>query len=841
MTTRIALQPLCLLLLTVTFCSESNAQQITEANYDQLVPIGKEVDAIYGDYVIANDKVSAVIAAPKFTRNANMTVRYVGGCLIDLAANGLQSDQLSAFYPGRTKFRYQDAEVTDSDVSMISTGGDSRPECKVTYRPLDGHAAIEITSTFTNTTKSDWTLPLEDSLRIDSGNEDVERSKNGTADLFYSHDIYWKQAYGVIAPGYKLRINATARESRLNYESTDGQPVIMKPGESFTFTRIAIVGRNLPEVRSAAAQLLNQSVAVPVELTIRNSKTQVEQLKTVADLRITLMQNGTSFGTIVTDNEGIARTSIVPGEYQLAFEYLGTQIPSPVVLSFSKDSALQQLELDLDRISAGWVQTKIVDQFGKPIPAKVEFIGNGNTPTPDWGPDSAEHFVRNLAYTANGTFEAAIPAGIYDVTISHGPEYDAVFTQLSVSSGKLAKLNAELKHSVQTPGWVSTEYHSHSSPSGDNTSSQRGRVLNLLAEQIDFAPCTEHNRVETYADDIAALGAEKFLATVSGMELTGKPLPLNHQNVFPMIHRPRTQDGGGPITDDSPESQIERLMIWDNRSRKLIQQNHPDLGWLFYDKDGDGTADKGFERSFPHMDVVEIHPIDRILDRNQFDDRKGKPFNNNRMLNWLQLLNQGFRIYGVVNTDAHYNYHGSGWIRNWVQSSTDEPTKIDSQEMVIASEEGRLIMSNGPYLEATFKADGQTAVSGQDLTAKSGTVNATVKVQCANWLDVDTVFVLVNGRQVPELVFTRENNPTAFGNDVVKFQKTLDIKLEEDSHLVVVTGHRTTKLGSVMGPSGGAQRPAAVTNPVFVDVDGNGFKPNQDTLGYPLPVKFKKQ
>lgn len=840
MRTRFAFPSLCLLLLAVTLPANLVAQQITEANYDQLVPAGKEVDAIYGDYVVSNDKMSAVIAAPKFTRHANMTVRYIGGCLIDLAVEGAESDQLSAFYPGRTKFRYRDAEVTDSGVTMISSGSDSKPECKVTYQPLDGHSAIEITSTFTNTTRSDWTLPLEDSIRIDSGSEDVERSKNGTADLFYSHDIYWKQAYAVIAPGYKIRINATARESTLNYEGKDGQPVIMKPGESFTFTRIAIVGRNLPQVRTLASKILNESVVVPIELTVRNSKTSVTQLTSIADLRITLMQNGKSFGTIVTDKNGVARTSVLSGEYQLSLEHMGIKLPSSVVLSFSEVNNLQKMELDLNQVSAGLVQATILDQSGKPIPAKVEFVGNGNTATPDWGPNSAEHFVRNLAYTANGTFETAIPAGTYDVTISHGPEYDAVFTQLKVASGKIAKLNEQLNHSVKTPGWVSTEYHSHSSPSGDNTSSQRGRVLNLLAEQIDFAPCTEHNRVETYADDIAALKAEQFMATVSGMELTGKPLPLNHQNVFPMIHRPRTQDGGGPITDDSPESQIERLSIWDDRSRKLIQQNHPDLGWLFYDKDGDGTPDSGFERSFQHMDVVEIHPIDRILERNQFDDRRGKPFNNNRMLNWLQLLNQGFRVYGVVNTDAHYNYHGSGWIRNWVQSSTDDPAQIDSDEMVVASEEGRLIMSNGPYLEATFKADGQTVVSGQDLTSESGMVEATIKVQCANWLDVDTVFVLVNGRQVPELTFTREDHPTEFGKDVVKFQKTLNIKLEEDAHLVVVTGHRTSKLGSVMGPSGGAQHPAALTNPVFVDIDGDGFKPNKDTLGHPLPVKFKK-
>ena len=63
-------------------------------------PQGKEVDGIYGDFALANDQIIAVVAIPRRGRNANMTVRDVGGCLIDLTRRDRQSDQLSAFYPG---------------------------------------------------------------------------------------------------------------------------------------------------------------------------------------------------------------------------------------------------------------------------------------------------------------------------------------------------------------------------------------------------------------------------------------------------------------------------------------------------------------------------------------------------------------------------------------------------------------------------------------------------------------------------------------------------------------------------------------------------------------------
>src|SRR5688500_13622572 len=48
---------------------------LTEKNWDEFAPQGKEVDCIYGDIVLRNDKIIVVIAQPLPSRNANMTVR----------------------------------------------------------------------------------------------------------------------------------------------------------------------------------------------------------------------------------------------------------------------------------------------------------------------------------------------------------------------------------------------------------------------------------------------------------------------------------------------------------------------------------------------------------------------------------------------------------------------------------------------------------------------------------------------------------------------------------------------------------------------------------------------
>ena len=73
---------------------------LSPQTWERYIPRGKEVDAIYGDFAMANDQIVAVVANPRRGRNANMTVREVGGCLIDLTRRDRQSDQLSAFYPG---------------------------------------------------------------------------------------------------------------------------------------------------------------------------------------------------------------------------------------------------------------------------------------------------------------------------------------------------------------------------------------------------------------------------------------------------------------------------------------------------------------------------------------------------------------------------------------------------------------------------------------------------------------------------------------------------------------------------------------------------------------------
>ena len=834
--------------------NQVEARVLTSSNWNDLVEDGKESDAIYGDFVLRNAQVKVVIAQPLASRNANMTVRDVAGAVIDLTSAAADNDQLAAFYPGKKKFAYRAASfrgadgkeivptgtgVSDKSASVVvkADATEQLPEVTVVYSLGESDSFVTATSSFTNRGKGPLTVPLEDDFRADGGKEEMARSPNSTTDRFWLYDRYWGQAYGLDASGLNMQLTSDARNTAIKYETEAGQTqVTLAPGESFQLTRHLYSVSNVFAVHDQSHTLLKTGKP-RLGVSFQFLGLWGDQ----HDYWMELVRGETVIGRVrLPEYSPKSKPPVTMwktlelGEYTARLFHLGNLV-SESKLGVSAEE--RSFEINVDS-RVGTVRGRITDAHGDPIPCKFELKPLAEGAKLDFGPETGEFAVRNLLYSPDGRIEKQIPVGKYAVTISHGSEFDAIFTEIEVAAGGVSELTAKLIRSVETPGWVSSDFHSHSTPSGDNTSSQLGRVLNLVCENIEFAPCTEHNRVSTYQPHIDRLGIGQFMSSVSGIELTGIPLPLNHQNAFPMQMKPRTQDGGGPVAGPDLESQIERLALWNDRSEKLLQVNHPDPGWMFYDKDGDGKPDAGHERAFPFMDVMEVHAIDNALSLGPIGTREGAPFHN-RIFNWLQLLNQGFRIYGVVNTDAHYNFHGSGWLRNWIQSSTDDPAKIDHMELVHTAKRGRIVMSNGPYLEVTAHETGktETVVSGQDLKVSSGKVTLKVRVQCPNWLDIDTLFVLVNGRKHAIHDYTREKNPDLFRGGVVKFDRALEIDLKSDAHLVVVTGDVGGDLTKIYGKDMGKAQPAAMTNPIFVDVDGNGFVPNKDTLDHPLPVK----
>lgn len=211
---------------------------------------------------------------------------------------------------------------------------------------------------------------------------------------------------------------------------------------------------------------------------------------------------------------------------------------------------------------------------------------------------------------------------------------------------------------------------------------------------------------------------------------------------------------------------------------------------------------------------------------------------------WFTLLNLGFRFTALGNSDTHGTTSTeSGCPRNYVLVEEDDPAFLDDQLVADAVREHRVVASYGPFVRMTL--DGQPI--GSEIR-KSGPLALAIDVQAPRWIAVDRVELYENGTLVREWAV----EDTA---DVVRFTETLEVTPTRDSwYVVVVAGDGdlapvftpveipyvelelvvTEALGGIEAvstlldpaipiPREYAIRPYALTNPIWVDVDGDGF------------------
>jgi hypothetical protein len=536
------------------------------------------------------------------------------------------------------------------------------------------------------------------------------------------------------------------------------------------------------------------------------------------------------------DTAGNLAFHLPPGDYTAKLLDIGREPSSETEKAFSVVQR-QGTRFVMNAPVASAVSFDIRDEAGQPSPCKIQFIGKDGTATPDLGTEYRAHGCNHQYLSHNGQFTQQVPPGKYLLRITRGPEYDLNEQVVEVARGQTTHVTGSLKRTVDTQGWVSADFHSHSTPSGDNYCNTDDRIIDHVAEQIEFAPTTEHNRIYDWQPHIDRLGLGKLLKTVNGMELTGNG---QHLNSFPLKRSIYTQDGGAPVWQFDPR--LNAIVLRDafgGGTDRWVQLNHPTVGTVFNDRNEDQIADGGFVGMERLIDAAEFWSTEILNPDPWYVQLEGDKVEKleNRTFGWLQLLNQGRLIWCVAVSDAHrvFNEGVGGW-RTYIPSSTDEPSAIDYREIVRNSKAGRMMITNGPFLQVTVD-DGSPIGS---TVSKGGSVNLKVKVQTPNWFDIDRVQVLVNGRQQKDCNYTRETHPAMFKDGLVKFDQTIPVKLREDAHLIVVAMGEKSDLSKGWGRSvESAMHPVAFTNPVYVDIDHNGFKANGDTLGHPLLVTPK--
>lgn len=679
-------------------------------------------------------------------------------------------------------------------------------------------------------------------------------------DLAWSYDPWFGQAYAVLSEKHATHRAANGKDQSVPAEGN----FTLQPGAELRVVRRVFVGANLFDVRRDVNAFLKlPRRAVTVRVTSGGAPlagATVTAIGAASDKsKVGVYASGR------TDSKGLVIASLPPGAFELRIAALGREEKRMPVAG--GDAAEVSAELG----KAALVRIEATDDTGGAIPCKAEVRGRDGTHDPYFFPDTGSRLVRNLIYTPDGKATQEIPPGKYEVIITRGPEYDMVTQAIEVAAGGEAIVRAKLTRSVDTKGWVSVDPHGYSTisnkPAGSPPSAAeaQGRVLNLLGEGIEFAPSTELNRAFTYQPIIDSLGAQKWLRSPAGIALNdgGRKYAYNEQYAFPIEYHPRQQDGGVPQRPQhcmqinwllswgvpidpenpwaaakqrgyekclilmQPDNDFPKVVIHDRGTKSSFNDGDMFLYYnddsaharpLFRDTDDDGVPDRVTTMFSRVMDALDVRTLEPLID--------SKAHVENDVLHWLMMRATGERMPGVISSHATDNFHGSGGVRTYVQSDTDDPTKLDSLAIRREIRKSHAVMTTGPFLEATLTtAEGHKAIVGDTVKTKADHANLRVKVQCPNWITLDRVEFWVNGMVDASRTLDRTKSPERFGTGVVQCDQTIKLPIANDSQVVVIARGHGPNLRRRSEKDTKETQHVAITNPISIDLGGDGMTP----------------
>ncbi len=411
---------------------------------------------------------------------------------------------------------------------------------------------------------------------------------------------------------------------------------------------------------------------------------------------------------------------------------------------------------------------------------------------------------RQATYWVTGSGTVDIPPGTWDWTVTRGYEWSPATGTVTVPDDGEASIEAPLTRAFDTTGWISVDTHVHSSDSPDSREPPADQLLHAAAHGLDIVVHTEHEHIV----DRRAVPVEAELAdwvnNVIGEEVTS--IAVEHMTMFPA--EPTDAPRGGYVEWYGLDIDQLFAAMRERSGDGVNLINHPgwldDIGW---DRVAGAPtlADPtllGFEADAPlwswNLDGIEV----QNGHANVFID------GNRRWDNWMSMVNHGAKMIAVGCSDAHGP--GVGFPRTYVRAPSDAPADLDLDDLTNSFRTGQATVSAGAF--ATITLDG--VGPGEQVTDTDGEVTIDLTIQALEEIEVTHFVAFVNCDQVASVV-TVPDAITKFDGEV-----TIPVPTDGDAHIVVAAFGSAGYPDGL--PSGGSKTPRAMTNPVYVDGDGDG-------------------
>jgi hypothetical protein len=507
--------------------------------------------------------------------------------------------------------------------------------------------------------------------------------------------------------------------------------------------------------------------------------------------------------------------------------------------------------------------------------------------------DGTDRYIERAWWTADGRLLAKVRPGNYELVVSRGPEYELTTTSLTLTPGQYVGKQLALTRSFSTPGWISGDFHIHAQPSTDSGLPIDERVKSCAAEGLEVAVATDHNYITDYAPVIASTGLDPWLLGIPGMELTtfeaghfiGYPLRVDPGS---------TRGGEFLWAHQTPQQlfdQLRKLAI--HPTDNVVQVAHPRqavLGYFaqyFIDSQtgdpytptgimgvfapyGDEFKRENFSYDFDAVELLTARKLQDVhtfrapnpLPPGPFPDPQpvpgqivlgpdGRPTFPGAVETWMTLLDRGHRATGIGASDTHQllgDEPGDARTLVYVGDGNDTPGGFSRSDVVSAIRSHRAITTNAPFIAMTIKGQG----IGETIVEAGSSVPVEITVRAPSWAKVDRLKVYMNSAVVHDIAVPN-------GTD---YTTTLDVSPTADSWVVAeVIGTQNmfpvispvefppldatvllTALAAGMDLSNlpiasrlkpkhqHTATPFAITNPIWIDRDGNGWTPPKAPL-----------
>jgi len=779
---------ICLLLIPIALPAAQGQPKITQTE----------------DHVISFGNNLAVIGASSqiFQSILNYPIADTRGCLISFVPAGKNLNNLLCIGSPYLKLRDKQEFVAyssvkkiesltaESSLSMEATGNyegyrGEKASITTTYNFIPQSGKIDISSTIKNTGKN----------TIDKFSYSVLCGTNTR----YSFSPFHKEIF----PSLNFRIyqKEDLALGWINLNSTsDNDKDSLAPEESINVRYSLLVDSQVASLMERIYQILGVK-------TLQAGILLEEYEGNLAEVIISDVLSGSIFFRTFLTSKKITGIPLPEGTYSARVNLF----PAVHRKTFAAGSGKENI-CTIKDTAKGKIKVRILTGQGKFVPGKVTFIGLSPTESPYFKPDNPlitgkywETF-KNSRFSSEQDLEITLPVGTYLIYASRGPEYSFDQQVVEILKNDQQKFDFYINKEVDTADLISIDPHMHTTKS-DGKMSIAARVKSLAAEGIEVAMLTDHNYITNYLPALKSTGLENILSFIFGNEVTISG--MIHYNTYPLAFREDKKNNGAinPVSDTvTPLFKLSR----ETDPETLIQVNHPRSGTLGYfnmlqlDPETAAYALKGFDTSF---DVLEI-----------INGPYCHPDNAASIQDWLHLLDRGYYYPLVGSSDSHgIDQREPGYSRTYVYYKGEKGGDLDENALIQAIKRGHSFASNGPIIDVKVN---NTFKYGDTVTDKDGNVDLEVRIQSASWIALDMVRLIINGKR--KLGFPiQQKDPGA-----LDFTKNIQLNIKVDSYIVVeILGKKS--LYPVMqatarnGLSSNAILPYALTNPIFIDVDGN--------------------